>query len=551
MKKLAFILSIAVVLGFGLCGCGSSDKETGGIEVKANTGTYIGHDNDGVQEFLGISYAAPVDKWKAPTAPETTAEDVIECDEWGPSCFQIADDVEVASSWEQDYDCLDLNVWTRDVTAEKKPVIVFIHGGGGWQGGTYDPCYDGEFFVRNLAEGEDCVMVSFNYRLGIFGSLNFSGLEGYSEEEYGDAINLATLDQEQALKWVNENIEAFGGDPENVTLMGQSFGAGSACTLLTIPEANQYFQHIILESGNIFNRQVSIEKSEENAEKVFDILGVKTVDELLAVSDDELMAKYEEIDEELHHPHRVADGNVIPLDGYQALKDGVAKDIDVMIGTVSGEYDFEAIDWDNSISEPLEDPAWIEEYLGIMQDRAGDAIVKWSPLGHDEVIDEYLAQDKDQVKRWMDLFNDSHYRQTGIFIAEALASAGSDVYMYYWEWAPDKEAVLEAEGDSAEVSPWGRPMHCMEQILVFGCVDEGYPELAGPAEGIPEELIESTQLTWYSFAKTGDPNNDLISEWKTYNTDTRETMNIGADASWKLVQDPRAEDRKILDKIRP
>ncbi len=551
MKKKCFLGTLIIIFTMALCSCGTNDEDSSGIEVQANTGTYIGHDNDGVQEFLGISYSAPIDKWKAPSAPETTSDDIIECDEWGPSCYQIDDDVEVASSWKQDYDCLDLNVWTKDVTSEGKPVIVFIHGGGGWQGGTYDPCYDGEFFVRNLAENEDCVMVSLNYRLGIFGSLNLSSLEGYSDEEYGDAINLATLDQMQALKWVNENISAFGGDPDNVTLMGQSFGAGSACTLLTIPEANQYFQHIILESGNIFNRQISMEKSQENSEKVFEILGVSSVDELLAVSEEEMKEKYEQIDEELHHPHRVADGNVIPLDGYQALKDGVASGIDVMIGTVSGEYDFEAIDWDNSISEPIDDPQPIIDYLTTMQERAGEAIVKWSPLGHDDIINEYLAQDEDQVKRWMDLFNDSHYRQTSIFIAEALASAGSDVYMYYWEWAPDKEAVLEAEGDSAEVSPWGRPMHCMEQILVFGCTEEGYPELAGPAEGIPDELVASTQLTWFSFAKNGNPNNELITQWDKYDTESRQTMVIGTDASWNQQSDPRSEDRKILDQIRP
>lgn len=563
MKKKFLLFGLCIVFALGLCSCGSSDSGDAGdaadteeaivsdIEVVADTGTYMGHDNDGVQEFLGISYADPVGKWEVPQMVSTTSDDEIICDEWGPSCFQVDDDVEIASQWKQSHDCLDLNVWTRDVTREKKPVIVFIHGGGGWQGGTYDPCYDGEFFIRNLAEGEDAVLVSMNYRLGIFGSLNLSGLEGYDEATYADAINLATLDQELALRWVNENIASFGGDPENVTLMGQSFGAGSACTLLTIPEANQYFQHIILESGNIFNRQISLEKSEENSAKVFEILGVSSIDELMALSDEDIMAKYDQIDEELHHPHRVADGKVIPLDGYQALKDGVAKDIDVMIGTVSGEYDFEAIDWDNSISEPVTDPQPIIDYLEVMQDRAGDAIVKWSPLGHQDIIDEYLALGDDPVKRWMDLFNDSHYRQTAIFIAEALSEAGSDVYMYYWEWAPDKEAVLEAEGDSAEVSPWGRPMHCMEQILVFGCVEEGYPELAGPAEGIPEELVQSTETTWYSFAKNGDPNNDLIGDWSKYDTTDRETMIIGTDGSWEQQKDPRSEDRQVLDKIRP
>lgn len=551
MKRKFLFMFLVFVLTAAMCGCGQKAKTEEGYSVKASTGTYIGHDNDGITEFLGISYAEPVEKWKAPKELKATTNDVFECAEWGPSCYQIDDDVEVASQWKQDYDCLDLNIWTKDVKTEGKPVIVFIHGGGGWQGGTYDPCYDGEFFIRNLAKGEDAVMVSFNYRLGIFGSLNLSGLEGYDEEEYGDAINLATLDQIQALKWVHENIAAFGGNPENVTLMGQSFGSGSACTLLTIPEANRYFQHVILESGNIFNRQLSIEKSVENSEKVFEILGVDSVDELMSISNEKLMEKYEKIDEELHHPHRVADGKIIPLDGYQAIKDGVAKNIDVMIGTVSGEYDFEAIDWDNSISEPVEDPQPIIDYLEVMQDRAGSAIVKWSPLGHDDIINEYLALDDDPVKRWADLFNDTHYRQTAIFIAEALSKAGSDVYMYYWEWAPDKETVLEAEGDSAEVSPWGRPMHCMEQILVFGCVEEGYPELAGPAEGIPEELLKATQLTWYSFAKEGNPNNNLIAEWNTYNTKTRETMVIGADGSWEIQKDPRAEDRKVLDKIRP
>ena len=326
MKKKLLLFGLCIVFVLGLCSCGSSDsgeaeepEMVSDIQVVADTGTYMGHDNDGVQEFLGISYADPVGKWEVPKMVSTTSDDEVICDEWGPSCYQVDDDVEVASTWEQSHDCLDLNVWTKDVATEKKPVIVFIHGGGGWQGGTYDPCYDGEFFIRNLAEGEDAVLVSFNYRLGIFGSLNLSSLEGYDAETYADAINLATLDQELALKWVNENIASFGGDPENVTLMGQSFGAGSACTLLTIPEANQYFQHIILESGNIFNRQISLEKSEENSKKVFDILGVSSIDELMNLTDEQIMKKYDQIDEELHHPHRVADGKVIPLNGYLSL----------------------------------------------------------------------------------------------------------------------------------------------------------------------------------------------------------------------------------------
>ena len=561
MKRL-LIGILCLIFALGLCSCGtSSDEEVAeepavisDIEVVADTGTYMGHDNDGVAEFLGISYAAPLEMWKAPEDPETTSEDVIECAEWGPSGIQVDDDVEVASSWTQASDDLDLNIWTKDVNTTGKPVIVFIHGGGAWQGGTYDHCYDGEAIVRNLPEGEDLVMVTINYRLGIFGSTDLSGLEGYTDEYY-DAVNLATLDQIQALKWIHDNIEAFGGDPDNVTLSGQSSGAGSVSTLLSIKDANQYFANAILESGTMFNRTISVSEGKERAAILFDIMGVDTMDDFLALTDEDFKAKYDEIDEALHQdtnvpePQRIADGKIVPEDQLAEIKNGSAAGINVMIGTTNGEYDWMGVDWDNSISEPLTEYDSILEPLEKGNADSSALSTTWTPIENQEIIEEYLNAGDDKVMRACDLYNDTKYRQPAIYLAEMLTEAGSDVYMYYWEWAPDKEMMLEEEGDSAEVSPWGRAMHCMDQVLFLGTIDGGYDELTGPADKIPEDLLKTTQTTFYTFAKNGNPDNDLITTWKPYDTTDRETMVIGEDTSWELVSDPRSEDRILLDKV--
>jgi para-nitrobenzyl esterase len=549
-KITALLLCMVLLLTVSLTGCNRTEEPvtTDSYTAVAPTGTYIGHDNDGITEFLGVRYAAPIERWKAPTDVTTTSEDIIEASEWGPSCIQPDDEVELASKWIQSEDCLHLNIWTKDIATTGKPVMVFIHGGGAWQGGTWDPLYNGEHFVRNLPDEEDVVMVTINYRLGIFGSLNFSSLEGYTDE-YADAVNLAILDQIQSLKWINENIEAFGGDPNNVTMFGQSAGGGAICTLMAIPEANQYFHKAILESGVIFNRQISLERSLENSNRVFEILGVSSVEELLAISDKDIQDNYVyDIWRAVGTPQRVADGRIIPLDCWKELNSGVAKDIVVMIGSTDGEYDFLATDWDN-FPHAIEDPEYIWQRIERSRNNGGGSAAVWSVVDHPDIVEEYLALGEDRVMRMMDLYNDTMYRQPSIFIAEALSQWNQNVYMYYWTWAPDVQLVIDLEGDAAEVSPYGRAMHCMELVFVFGTLEDGYPELAGPEEALPIELMEKAQSTWYAFAKTGNPNNEHIPTWEPYNSSSRMTMFMGEE--WELVSDPRPEDRNVLNQLRP
>jgi para-nitrobenzyl esterase len=217
--------------------------------VTAPTGTYEGQYNDDVSEFLGIRYAAPVEPFKRAQDVNTTTADVIEARNWGASCLQASNEQGGVSRDSCSHDCLYLNIWTRDVATAGKPVIIWIHGGAYMSGSTTNPMYDGEFFVRNLEDGEDCVLVSINYRLSFLGGCDLSVLEGYTDE-YADAVNLTKLDQMQALKWVHENIESWGGDANNVTIMGQSSGGGAVFHLMADPDANRYFKRAIEQSGS-------------------------------------------------------------------------------------------------------------------------------------------------------------------------------------------------------------------------------------------------------------------------------------------------------------
>ena len=527
---------------------GDTTKEKTDVKAVAPNGTYIGQDNNGIAEFLGIRYAAPVERWKAPKDVTTTSKDIITAQQWGASCIQPYDDVEIASQWKQSEDCLTLNVWTKNVNTKGKPVMIFIHGGSYTVGGTYDPLYDGENFVRNLAESDDAVMVTINYRLGMFGSLDLSSLAGYTDDYY-DAINLWLLDEIQALKWVNRNIEAFGGDTGNVTVFGQSSGSMSTAFLMAKPEARHYFQKAIMESGVPFYGITTKEIKEENSKKVFDILGVKSINELMAISDEEISKKYiDKINSEVSLSPRVADGVIIPASYWEDFKNGCAKDLSLMIGQTNGEMDTSAYDWPNypaTVKDP--DAVW-KKILSHLAEQ-GDAPTSMSPVNHPDAVKKYMALGDDKVQRMADLNNNVAGIQGSIYYAEAQSKWNKNIYLYSWTWAPDREAVMKAEGDAAETSPYGRALHCMELPFVLGTIEKGYRELTGPPELAPENLMKQTQATWYAFAKTGDPSNDLIPSWEPYNTKTRMTMVIGKE--WKPLSDPWADDRIILNEIRP
>ncbi len=278
----------------------------------------LGRSADGVTSFKGIPYAKPPVgelRWKAPQAPDPSDEE-IECYNFGYTALQPEWHTEPASYYPKSEDCLTLNIWESDGTAgsgERKPVMVYFHGGAyGW-GGTTDPIYDGQNFAK--AHG-DVILVTCNYRLGLMSFADFSQVEG--GEEYQD-INLGIRDHIAALQWIQKNIAAFGGDPGNVTIFGESAGAWSTTALTISPKARGLFKRAIAQSGEVAPK--SRKAAQAYADFIMEASGAKNMDELLAISGDEWM----KLDAEKHIADEccyvVVDGDIIPEDLDKAFED--------------------------------------------------------------------------------------------------------------------------------------------------------------------------------------------------------------------------------------
>ena len=585
-RKRTWVLLMAAVFAIGmalaLAGCGSSEEAGGdsaGGEASAPvaaapTGTYTGvwvdeqdqptdsPSDNAVQAFFGIRYAAPVERWKPATDVTTTTDEAIDATQWGPCCIQPYDEVEIASQGELSEDDLNLNIWTKDVATTGKPVFVYIHGGGFMNGGAHDPMYEGDSFVRNVPEGEDIVFVSINYRTNLFGNIYLNDLEGYTDE-YKDAINLHLLDQIQALKWVSENIEGFGGDPGNVTVCGQSCGGMAISYMLAKGEdATQYLQKAIIESGAPHVAGCTLEKKQEEAQMIFDTFGVKTLDEFLALSDTDIKDKG--LDQYFENMKGLgliyADGDIIPTDWWDRIRDGSAEGVKVMIGCMSGENDWAAYDWESEEGDLWKDPqdVW-DNYIAGKSADAGDDFAAEVPYYINPVSkdgspaidwDAFLKTDEDPVKAAVDLYNDVVYVQGTEYEAEAL-SGYTDTYVYYWTYCPPAEDIVsycEANGMEPEISPYDRPQHSMGMLFGLGNTDNGYNELSGDPAKLPKDLQPMMMSAYYNFAKAGDPNNDLIPEWAAYDKETHNTMVMGEE--WTLTKDPRQAQREAFD-VRP
>ena len=216
------------------------------LAVKCINGTFVGKKADNIISYKGIPFVGqqPVGnlRWKAPV-DVTPNDGVYEAYYYGKAPVQEVGDP--AAEYGTGEDCLYLNVWKADKeAAKKKPVIVWIFGGGFDVGGTTDPMYD---CTNLLNENPDVIVVTISYRINVFGFFHLSHLS--DGKDYPDAQNLGLLDQLKGLKWVHENIAAFGGDPDNVTIWGESAGAGSCTLLPLIKGSHQYFKRVIAQSG--------------------------------------------------------------------------------------------------------------------------------------------------------------------------------------------------------------------------------------------------------------------------------------------------------------
>ncbi len=300
--------------GVNMTVCGDYDQI---LSAKCENGIFVGRKSESICEFRGIPFAKPpVGKlrWKAPE-PVESSDIVMQAYYNGKSPIQTEWPSEQASYYPQGEDCLYLNIWKNlDDTTPDKPVMVFIHGGSyGW-GGTADPMYDGKNFV---SAHPDIILVSIGYRIGLMGFVDLSYFEG--GEDYPDAPNLGILDQIEALRWIQRNIRAFGGNPKNVTIFGESAGGGSVSLLPMIPCAKGLFCRVIAESGSVA-LTFSKEECREFSKKLKHMSGAQSVSQLQRLSEFDLQQINEKLNQYNNFPQR--DGKLIPLNPYKPYENG-------------------------------------------------------------------------------------------------------------------------------------------------------------------------------------------------------------------------------------
>lgn len=313
-------------------------------------------DDNTVCVYKGIPYAQ-AERFKAPVA--TSWEGVKDCTEWGASCIQSAEKAMgcytaefMGSSEIYSEDCQNLNVWTPNDDKTGKPVLVYFHGGAFVSGNASCKVYEG----KGVAQ-KGVVYVSVNYRLGLFGFFANDELVAEGEQSNTPVGNYGILDQIAALKWVQENIEAFGGDPSNVTIMGQSAGAGSVNILTISPLAKGLFQRVAsLSYNSVIAGEFSMGTLEEKVKGYKEALQKQslpsTLAEMRAMSDEDFYKTYKTIWSIGASPcEPCIDGEVIPGNHAEILASGQANDVDMMIGTTTDDLAGEVVGLENNKAE--------------------------------------------------------------------------------------------------------------------------------------------------------------------------------------------------------
>ncbi|HEU4546492.1 MAG TPA: carboxylesterase/lipase family protein [Microlunatus sp.] len=494
--------------------------------VRTVQGELRGSTADGIQMFLGIPFAA------APTGPNRLRPPqpvepwvgVRDATRLGPAPPQVAPPESAGSEWDTAVageDCLSLNVWTPDPGGAGLPVMVWIQGGAFEIGST--AAYDGSRFAR---DGVVCVVI--NWRLGADGFL-------YLGDE---CANVGLLDQVAALTWVRENIAAFGGDPANVTVFGQSAGAMSIGALLAMPRAEGLFRRAILQSGAA-HCAIPAQTAQRIGSLLAERLGVPpTRDAIAAVPVERLLAAQAGLDAELlAHPdperwdqllpsmmlwQPVVDGEVLPDVPINRIASGAGSQVELLVGTNTDDWRlFLAITGaiGQVTNEALTGPVEVHgtqalAAYGLPVETALAAYrAKYPGAGPGDLLAAV------QTDWWV--------RVPALRLADAHAGAASGTYMYEFAWA----------------APGLGAVHALEVPFVFDTLDTG-ARLFGPLLGDrpPQELADTMHAAWVAFATTGDPG------WPAYDLARRATMRFHTTSH--VVDDPRSWERSLWQGVR-
>ncbi len=486
MRKIIKYGAISLMFALSMSSFAQKKKVNDNV-VRIESGLVKGFNQEGTQAFLGIPYAKverfmpplPVDRW----------DTVMVCDHWGPMTMQNTGDRDVPESVMSENYCV-LNVWTTDRKA-KKPVMLWLHGGG-FDSGTseWNP-------GMGLAK-KDVVVVSINHRLNILGFLDLSACS----PKYKYSGNVGMMDVVAALRWIHKNIELFGGDPNNITVFGESGGGGKVGTLLCMPEAKDLFNKAIILSGTILNVNTK-EMTESLGKAVLSELGIdkNNIDKIKTVPYRELYVAGQRAMAKSIGTRRpgtpmmwgfgpTPDGEVLMQQPFQPGFSSFSDNKPIIIGTTFNEL--QRLTYDRKLT--IEDAR--KELLPVFGERTDEYIKAF-----DEAWPKHSPNDLLSIDRL--------FRPKTIITADYIsAHRKAPTYMYMFTW---KSPVHQGS------------VHGHELKFCFNTLNHAGNELPKPTAD-DQKLADAMSTAWANFAHTGNPNAECLPTWKPYNAKDGDMM---------------------------
>jgi para-nitrobenzyl esterase len=537
MKRRDFINHTSIA-GAGLLlqaslGEAAAQSRNAGATVQTTGGAIRGYRDTGVHVFKGVPYAASTagaNRFLPPQKlqPWSGVRDAVE---WGPRAPQIVGGeppelIPTDPREPQGEDCLVMNIWTPNAASgERRPVMVWLHGGGYASGSGSYSIYEG----RELARKHGVVAISVNHRLNIFGFLHLASFG----ERWAHASNAGMLDIVAALEWVRDNIAAFGGDPANVTIFGQSGGAGKVSTLMAMPAARGLFHRAIAQSGAAVT-SISPAQARSTTERALQRLNI-TPDQLDQLQKVPMARLIDALRPPVGTPPGpggglafgpVVDGGSLPGNPFDPAAPAQSASVPFMTGTTATEVTFFAPD---DQLRPIDDATLRERVKGLLKIDDAEA---------DRLVALYRKHEpgRDNIDLFLRLSTDnSTFRLNVDTQAERkVAQRGAPVYLYRFEYySRVREGRLKA-------------MHCMEIPFVFDnlAAGEGFTGAGAAAQRLADQM----SAAWVAFARSGNPNHRGIPQWTPFSVDSRQTMVFGPQT--KQVNDPGSELRLALKAIR-
>lgn len=484
-------LLVAGAITTMLAACASTGQGESRSLVQTETGKVRGAGGE-IHRYLGVPYAAaPVGplRWQPPQ-PAPQWNGVRDATQFGHFCVQPQEYPEMRGT--MDEDCLNLNIWTpSDNRTAKIPVVVWIHGGGFTYGGGAHPSYDGEALARR-----GVVVVTLNYRLGLLGFMAHPQLS--AESKAGSSGNYGLMDQVAALKWVQRNIAAFGGDPTRVTVMGQSAGAHAISALITSTQAAGTFQQAIMQSVGVMRPQLDLKQAEQYGLQVgADINQLRqlpaenfvALQKNLGVDRSPVSARPVSI---------INDGVFIDMPDYAAFASGRFSKVPILVGNVANEGGGATKNW------PIKTVSEFRAFVSETFKGAGSKATTAFAVKSDAQVKQALA----------DLYSDTQFLFGTRELLNQYEKQNLRSYRYVFSRHRNEAAAPPIHGDELQ--------------FVFDNLNAPHRGKQRPFNDTDSAVAQQIADSWMRFVKTGDPNGGDMPAWPPYSSKGKGFMTFGS-----------------------